>query len=92
VRQVVESRNLVCFVVSTALGLYLFRSWPCSRESSTPLLCAVYDPLRRIVDFVLICIYLCDAAGRANLGPRDSLPASSKASRSSSFCPTTTLR
>jgi hypothetical protein len=28
VRRAVESRNLVSFVVSTALGLYLFRSWP----------------------------------------------------------------
>jgi len=26
VRRVVESRNLVCFVVSAALGLYLFRA------------------------------------------------------------------
>ena len=27
-RRAVESRNLLSFVVSTALGLYLFRSWP----------------------------------------------------------------
>ena len=27
-RRAVESRNLVSFVVSAALGLYLFRSWP----------------------------------------------------------------
>ena len=26
-RRVVESRNLVSFVVSTAIGLYLFRGW-----------------------------------------------------------------
>ena len=28
VRRTVESRNLVSFVLSAALGLYLFRDWP----------------------------------------------------------------
>jgi hypothetical protein len=27
-RRVVESRNFVSFVLSAAIGLYLFRSWP----------------------------------------------------------------
>jgi hypothetical protein len=34
VRQLVESRNLVSFVVSTALGLYLFRGWPFPAETN----------------------------------------------------------
>jgi hypothetical protein len=34
VRQVVESRSLVSFVVSTALGLYLFRGWPFPAENN----------------------------------------------------------
>ena len=33
-RRVVESRNLVSFVVSTALGLYLFRGWPFPAENN----------------------------------------------------------
>ena len=33
-RQVVESRNLVSFVVSAALGLYLFRGWPFPAENN----------------------------------------------------------
>jgi hypothetical protein len=33
VRQVAESRNLVSFVVSTTLGLYLFRGWPFPAEN-----------------------------------------------------------
>ena len=33
-RQVVENRNLVSFVVSTALGLYLFRGWPFPAENN----------------------------------------------------------
>lgn len=32
-RRAVESRNLVSFVVSAALGLYLFRSWPFPAEN-----------------------------------------------------------
>jgi hypothetical protein len=34
VRRVVESRNLVSFVVSTALGLYLFCGWPFPVENN----------------------------------------------------------
>src|ERR1700690_854028 len=33
VRRVVESRNLGSFVVSTAVGLYLFRNWPFPAEN-----------------------------------------------------------
>ena len=32
-RRVVESRNLVNVVVSTAVGLYLFRNWPFPAEN-----------------------------------------------------------
>ena len=32
-RRVVESRNLVSVVVSTAVGLYLFRNWPFPAEN-----------------------------------------------------------
>ena len=34
VRQAVESRSLVSFVVSTALGLYLFRGWALPVENN----------------------------------------------------------
>ena len=32
-RRAVESRNLVSFVVSAAVGLYLFRNWPFPAEN-----------------------------------------------------------
>src|SRR5260370_3759152 len=33
-RQAVESRNFISFVMSAAMGLYLFRSWPFPAENS----------------------------------------------------------
>ena len=43
-RRVVESRNLVSFVVSTTLGLYLFRSWPFPVENSLLQLVLLQKP------------------------------------------------
>ncbi len=44
VRRAVESRNLVSFVLSTALGLYLFRSWPFPVENDLPQMVLLQKP------------------------------------------------